>query len=66
MFFKYVNSDCQPAVFGPICKVRTPHLPGSDAHSSRISFQDEQLARPRWRNDGDTIETLPPKSGQGR
>ncbi|PYI86000.1 MAG: hypothetical protein DME26_09830 [Verrucomicrobia bacterium] len=45
MFFKYLNSDRQPVVFAPISKVRTPHVPGSDAPSSRIIFQDEHLER---------------------
>lgn len=66
MFFKYLNTDCQPAVFGPIGKVRTPHLPGSDARSSRINFHDAQLDWTLWRIDGDTTETLPSQIRQGR
>jgi hypothetical protein len=57
MFFKYLNSDGQPAVFMPICQVRTPHVPGLDSRNSRVISQAAPGDRVGDRNDQSKIRT---------
>lgn len=57
MFFKYLNLDRQPAVFTPISKVRTPHVPGLDARRSRITFHDEHIAGTHSQTDREIAGT---------